>query len=50
MLGEQAKRDLWQNGQDITSLLPAAKSCLSIAGHTLHRNGYFLGPSQYIKG
>jgi len=48
MLGEQAKRDLWQNGQDMTSLLPAAaKSCLSIAGHNLRRNGYSLGS---IKG
>lgn len=50
MLGEQAKWYLWQNGQDMASLLPAAKSCLSTAGHNLHRNGYFLVPSQYIKG
>lgn len=35
---------------DITNLLPATKSCISIAGHSLHRHGYSLGPSQYFKG
>lgn len=45
MLGKQTKRDLKQNGQDMTSLPSAAKSHCPMAGHNLHRSGYSLGPS-----
>lgn len=45
MLGKQTKRDFRQNGQDMTSLLSAAKYCFAMAGHSLHGNGYSLGPS-----
>lgn len=45
MLAKQIKRDLRQNGQDMTSLLSAAKSHLPMAGHKLHGSGYSLGPS-----
>lgn len=45
MLGKQTKRDFRQNGQDMISLLSAAKSRLPMAGHSLHGNGYSLGPS-----
>lgn len=45
MLGKQTKRDFRQNGQDMTRLLSAAKYRLPVAGHSLHGNGYSLGPS-----